>query len=136
MDEQDLLYLVLERLRSFELLAQYESEEHDLQPHIREEIDNLLDRKGFDECRTEISVGGDSKKPHIDMFGTNFWPDVEVLKNEQPLVGIEVKYIRENSSGANALSESIGQSLIYKIRYPFVIDFVIHKGTWNEKLDV
>ena len=76
--------LLIEMLRTMSLHDEYRDEERDLQSHIQSEIDELLERFGLEGCETIISVGGNSLKPHIDMLGTDFWPDIEIVHKGEP----------------------------------------------------
>ena len=42
-----------------------------------------------------------------------------------PLLAVEVKY---SSSLSGAVAAAVGQSLIYKLKYPYVIAFILHRG--------
>lgn len=122
---------VLKRLRSFHLRDHYSDEQRDLQTHIMEELQGALP-KTFTLC---ASTGGSGPKPSVRLHGTSFWPDIEVCY-DRPLVGIEVKLVRVTApkkSYAKPLAETIGQCLIYTVRYPCVIGFVLNDGIYDCK---
>jgi len=77
-------------------------------------------------------VGGRGK-PHLKAFGTSFWPDVEIADaSGGPIVAIEVKRFRTTERASKPIAETIGQSLVYSIRYPHVFAFVVHYGRCDD----
>src|SRR5437899_3178275 len=59
-------------LNSFPLRSDYPNEQRHLQPHIAEVL-----RQALPDLQVVISLGG-RKKPSVKLFGTSFWPDVEI----------------------------------------------------------
>jgi hypothetical protein len=117
-------------LTSFPLRSEYPDEQRDLQPHIAEVL-----RQSLPDLQVLISVGGGDRKPSVNLFGTSFWPDVEIRSADKPLLGIEVKYVRPDQSASKAIAETIGQSLIYRLRYTTVVAFILHAGKYSAKLE-
>jgi len=76
-------------LRSFPLRPEYPDEQKDLQPHIAEVL-----RQSLPNMQIVISVGEGDRKPSVNLFGTSFWPDIEIRSADKPLIAIEVKYVR------------------------------------------
>lgn len=124
--------IICDTLKSISLEKDYESEEKGLQPHLKRAIMNAFSENRLDDYKTKISVGG-KNRPRIDLLGTNFWPDIEISKNGEPLIAVEVKY--EKKSLPNALSSLLGQCLIYKLKYKFVIGFILHRGSTNSNYE-
>ncbi len=116
-------------LRSFPLRPEYPDEQKDLQPHIAEVL-----RQSLPNMQIVISVGEGDRKPSVNLFGTSFWPDIEIRSADKPLIAIEVKYVRPDKSSSKAIAEAIGQSLIYTLRCSAVITFILHAGKYNAKL--
>ena len=122
-------------LRSFSLRDFYPDEQRDLQPHLQEVIDAAIGSGCNAALHTVVSVGGPSPKPSVRALGTSFWPDIEVMDGHTPLLGIEVKLVRRGLSASKSLAETIGQSLIYRLRYTRVIAFVLHDGKDDSRLN-
>ena len=120
---------VIRILETFPLRPQYKSEQADLQTHIEAELRAALSP----DYEVIISVGGNGK-PSIALCGTSFWPDAEIRSLEGPLIGIEVKYVRRGQSASKAIAETLGQTLIYRLRYNAVIAFILHEGVYNRRL--
>ena len=116
-------------LNSFPLRPEYPDEQRDLQPHIAEVL-----RQALPDLQIVVSVGEGDRKPSVNLFGTSFWPDIEIRSADKPLIGIEVKYVRPDQSASKAIAESIGQSFIYTLQYSTVIAFILHSGKHNAKL--
>jgi len=110
-------------LNSFPLRPEYPDEQKDLQPHIAEVL-----RRSLPDTQIVISVGEGDSKPSVNLFGTSFWPDIEIRSAGKPVIGIEVKYVRPDKSASKAVAEAIGQSLIYTLRYSTVIVFYSPRG--------
>jgi len=69
------------------------------------------------DLRTTISVGG-SGKPNLKALGTSFRPDVEIVDAiAGPIVAIEVKRIRATERASKPFAKTMGQTVIYSIRY-------------------
>lgn len=117
-------------LGSFPLRPEYKDEQRDLQSHIAE----VLRAAVPEGIEIITSTGAGAPKPSIYLYGTSFWPDVELRSQPGPLVGIEVKYVRSGQSASHAIAETLGQSLIYTIRYPAVIAFILHDGKYDPRL--
>ena len=43
----------------------------------------------------------------------------------------EVEYIRPRLSASKSFAETFGQSLVYCLRYPQVIAFLLHESQWR-----
>lgn len=120
MNAEKLYQAVFEKLKSISL-GEYASEEKQLQPYLETEISKLLESTFPGEYEIKMSVGGQDR-PRVDLLGTNFWPDIAVSKNGESLLAVEVKLVRK--SLATAVSATIGQCLIYKLKYKYVIGFI------------
>ena len=87
MNSEHVYQAVFETLKRIPL-KEFESEEKELQPFLREEIANLLERSFPGQYVIKMSIGG-RKSPRVDLFGTNFWPDIEVSTiNGKPILAI------------------------------------------------
>ena len=123
-----------ETLKRMPLAAAYLDEQRHLQPDVQRAIQESLHRSfPVANLRTTISVGG-TGKPNLKLYGTSFWPDIEVTEDEARLAAVEVKLIRPGHRASKALAEAIGQSIIYSIRYPHVFAFVVHGGRSDARL--
>jgi hypothetical protein len=111
---------VCETLRNIPL-GEYENEEKQLQPYLQTEISKLLEAESPDKYQVKMSIGG-RNKPKVDLLGTNFWPDIEISTNGEAYLAVEVKLAKKSLAGA--LSGTIGQCLIYKLKYKYVIGFI------------
>jgi hypothetical protein len=120
MNADKLYQVVFETLRSIPL-GEYKSEEKELQPYLKTKISETLESTFPGEYDIKISIGG-KNRPRVDLLGTNFWPDIEISKNGESLLAVEVKLARK--SLATAISETLGQCLIYKLKYDYVIGFI------------
>jgi len=120
MNADKLYQVVFETLRTIPL-GQYKSEEKQLQPYLQAEVSRVLENVFPGEYEVKISIGG-KKRPRVDLRGTNFWPDIEISKNGKPLLAVEVKLA--GKSLATAISGTLGQCLIYKLKYEYVIGFI------------
>ena len=123
---------LVDLLHEIELHENYTHEENGLQPHLEESISQWLQLFFSDGYNVKISVGGGGR-PRVDLLGTNFWPDVEISYKGKPAIAIEVKYAKRGLPGA--ISSTIGQCLIYKLKYPYVAGFLIYRGPTNPKLN-
>ncbi|MGH7381120.1 MAG: hypothetical protein ACREKR_02690 [Candidatus Methylomirabilales bacterium] len=132
--DSELVDFVAQTLENMLISPQYQDEEHGLQPDVKSTLDTALKDRYGALFRSVISIGPDTPKPSVEMFGTSFWPDMEILRGDKPVLGIEIKIIRKGQSAARQLSEALGQALIYTIRYPNVIVFALHSGIYNPKL--
>ena len=120
MNTEKVYEAVCETLRSIPL-GGYENEEKQLQPYLQTEISKLLEAESADKYQVKISIGG-RNKPKVDLLGTNFWPDIEISTNGEPCLAVEVKLAQKSLAGA--ISGTIGQCLIYKLKYNYVIGFI------------
>ena len=120
MSTEKLYQVISETLKSIPV-GEYTSEEKQLQPYLESEISKILMNIFPEEYEIKMSVGGQGR-PKVDLLGTNFWPDIEISKEGKPLLAIEVKLVRK--SLATAVSSAIGQCLIYKLKYEYVIGFI------------
>jgi hypothetical protein len=111
---------VCETLRNIPL-EEYESEETQLQPYLETEISKTLETASADKYEIKISIGG-RNRPRVDLLGTNFWPDIEISRDGNPFLAVEVKLAKDSLAGA--LTGTIGQCLIYKLKYKYVIGFI------------
>lgn len=127
MNTENLYRAVLETLKSIPL-EEYTSEETQLQPYLETEISGVLDSEFPGKYEIKMSVGG-KNRPRVDLLGTNFWPDIEISKDGAPMLAIEVKLVRK--SLATAVSATIGQCLIYKLKYEYVIGFIRNQARIN-----
>ena len=128
MDSETKLYqAVIDTLERINL-EEYESEENQLQPYLEEEIAILLERVFPGKYEIKMSIGG-TNRPRVDLLGTNFWPDIEISKDGQPLLAVEVKLAKD--SLATAISATIGQCLLYKLKYKYVIGFIRNQRKIN-----
>ncbi len=118
---------VTKLLNSFKPRPAYTDEQKDLQPHLAD----ILEASLPEDLEVIKSVGG-KNKPSMKMFGTSFWPDIEIRTRPDkiPLIGIEVKYVRADKPASKAISETLGQALIYRSRYPYVIAYILHDGKY------
>jgi hypothetical protein len=122
---------VIDILKELPMPGKYESEERELQPHLKREISRALEAVGLmDYCHIKLSTGG-LDRPRVDLLGTNFWPDIEISYQGEPLIAIEVKHTK---SLPGALAATIGQCTIYKLKYPHTIGFILHRGPRNPDL--
>jgi len=120
MNSERLYQVVLKTLETIPL-AEYENEERQLQPYLREKICNVLETSFPGKCGVKMSIGG-KKRPRVDLFGTNFWPDMEVSMDGKPILAIEVKLAKK--SLAAAISGTIGQCILYKLKYEHALGFI------------
>ena len=121
-------------LDSFILAPEYADEQRDLQSHIQKELENSFHASFPGEgLVTTISIGGKGK-PHLKLHGTSFWPDVEVTSGDTRFSAVEVKLIRPGQPASSAIVETIGQAMIYSIRYPRVFAFILHLGRSDNRL--
>jgi hypothetical protein len=109
-------------------LGEYEDEETQLQPYLQTEISRALENASLDKYEIKISIGG-RNKPKVDLLGTNFWPDIEISTNGEPFLAVEVKLAQKSLAGA--ISGTIGQCLIYKLKYKYVIGFIKNQARIN-----
>src|SRR5437588_51314 len=121
--------MVCSILNSFPLPPAYGDEQKNLQPHIAEVL-----RQALPDLQVVVSVGEGDRKPSVNLFGTSFWLDIEIRSTDKPLIGIEVKYVRPDQPPSKAIAETIGQSLIYTLRYSSVVAFILHAGKHNANL--
>lgn len=124
MAESYVYEIILEALQQHTLKSDYQDEQKDLQPELKQLIENTLHGKGLHEYEVKKSIGGQNK-PHVDLLGTNFWPDIEIAHHGKPIIAIEIKYA---TSLPGALSSALGQCMIYKLKYEYVMAFIVHKG--------
>src|ERR1051326_7794257 len=108
-DVNDLNQRTCSALTSFVLEHKYADEQRDLQMHIAQVLRPAVP----ENVEIITSTGPGTPKPSIHLCGTSFWPDVELRSEGKPLIGIEVKYVREKQSASKAIAETLGQSLIY-----------------------
>ncbi len=123
---------LLDLLNEIELQEEYKDEESGLQPHLESLIAGWLQKSFNDEYQLKISVGG-GERPRVDLLGTNFWPDIEISYKGKPVIAVEVKYMK--SGFTSAITNTIGQCLIYKLKYAYVIGFIVYRGSANPKLN-
>jgi hypothetical protein len=113
-------------LKSCQLNPTYQDEQRDLQPHLEAIVGETLDAKFPKQFELVRSIGIGSPKPSIKLFGTSFWPDLEIRQpGGEPVLGIEVKYARTSKEVSKAIAESLGQAVIYRLRYATTIAFVL-----------
>jgi len=127
--ETELYQAVFETLDSIHL-EEYESEENQLQPYLEAEIARLLKRAFPHKYEIKMCLGGENR-PRVDLLGTNFWPDIEISKDGEPLLAVEVKLVKK--SLATAVSATIGQCLLYKLKYKYVIGFIKNQVRINSQ---
>jgi len=136
-DQVDPVGIVMATLTSCGLRDRYLSEQRELQPDLRDAMVKALHDRFGDGFTLQISVNEgrppDAPKPRVELLGTSFWPDIAVLRAGTPILGIEVKYVRGGDSPSSAIAETIGQCLIYRLRYPRVIGFVLRDGAAEPK---
>ena len=94
MNADKLYQVVYETLKSIPL-EDYKSEEKELQPYLKTKISETLESTFPGEYDIKISIGGE-KRPRVDLFGTNFWPDIEISKKGKSLLAVEVKLARKS----------------------------------------
>jgi hypothetical protein len=131
MNTENLYQTVYETLRSIPL-EEYASEETQLQPYLETAISGVLDSKFLGKYEIKMSVGG-KNRPRVDLLGTNFWPDIEISRDGAPLLAVEVKLA--GKSLAPAVSATIGQCLIYKLKYKYVIGFIRNQARINPQFN-
>ena len=128
---------VITMLKQMKFYPDYKDEEHELQPHLKSVIDELLSMQypGLQSIRSigEDENGRAQKKPSLRLFGASYWPDIEIKGENGPIIGIEVKYVKTGVSATSAIAEAIGQALIYRLRYEVVIVLVIHNGKYDSR---
>lgn len=118
--------VILGVLKACQLRQSYEDEQRNLQPHLEAIIAETLNAKFPGEFELVRSIGAGSPKPSINIFGTSFWPDLEIRQpGGAPVLGIEVKYARTSREVSKAIAESLGQAVIYRLRYSSTIAFVL-----------
>jgi hypothetical protein len=120
---------VCETLRNIPL-GEYENEEKQLQPHLQTEISKALENASADKYQVKISIGGQNR-PRVDLLGTNFWPDIEISTNGEACLAVEVKLAKKSLAGA--ISGTIGQCLIYKLKYKYVMGFIKNQARTDPK---
>ncbi len=125
---------ILNTLQSMALRGEYFDEQRDLQPHVHEAIKSLLTCNYGTQYGCNVSVGPGRPKPSIKLLGTSFWPDIEVYEGSTPLIGIGLKLVKKDHRASARISETLGQALIYKVRYPHVIAMIVHYGYYDAKL--
>ena len=129
-DQQDPYGIVLATLRDCKLRDHYTDEQRELQPDLAKALKHALGN-GF---RIRTAVGGPGAPSGIHLYGTSFWPDLDVSRGDEPVLAIEVKYIRmreprsKRVPSSTLIAETIGQALIYRVRYPRAIAFILHDG--------
>src|SRR5262245_30937062 len=130
--------VVLRTLNDCELKGAYTNEQTQLQPDLRDALEGALRDRFGEGFTVQVSVNegrpANEPKPHVDLLGTNFWPDLVVKHRGVTVIGIEAKYVRVNQSAAKPISETIGQCMIYALRYDRVVAFVLHHGLYNPSL--
>ena len=116
--------LVFKTLKEISL-NEYENEEKELQPYLKDEIFKAVEKTFPGVYDVRMSIGGKEKEsPRVDLLGTNFWPDIEVSSTEgEPILAVEVKLAKQKSFAAS-ISTTIGQCMIYKLKYPHVLGFI------------
>ena len=134
-DMVSVLDITLQELKKCPLKESYSDEQHDLQYYLCEVIKTALQAHSLNRYHVIPSIGESSPKPSIKALGTSFWPDLAIHKGNSCIIAIEVKYIREDQSASKALAETIGQSIIYTLRYEHVIAFVLHRGKRGRSLE-
>jgi len=125
---------IVEALQSMPLRGAYIDEQRDLQPHVHEVINSVLNSRFGTQFGCIVSIGAGAPKPNIRMMGTSFWPDIEVCDGNVPVLGIELKFVNRDRRASSRISETLGQALIYKLRYPHVIAMIVHYGNYDLKL--
>jgi hypothetical protein len=129
MNTENFYQTVLETFKSIPL-EEYTCEEKQLQPYLETEIARVLDNAFPGEYEMKMCLGGENR-PRVDLLGTNFWPDIEISKDGEALLAVEVKLARK--SLATAVSATIGQCLLYKLKYKYVIGFIRNQGRINSQ---
>ena len=129
-DQQaDAYDIVLQTLRTCTLRDQYTSEQQQLQPDLRDALRQVLGSKYGVEISVRAGEVASGPKPRVALFGTTFWPDIEVRSGDGPIVGVEVKHLRRGQRGSSkAIEEAIGAALIYRLLYPRAIAFILREG--------
>jgi hypothetical protein len=51
---------------------EYQNEEKELQPYLKDEIFKALQKRFPGQYDVKMSIGG-KKRPRVDLLGTNFW---------------------------------------------------------------
>jgi hypothetical protein len=120
----DLVRRVTQALNECPLRPQYRSEQQELQPDLADAIGKELPA----QYHLITSTGGEDKKPYLNICGTSFWPDIEISESGKPLIAVEIKHIPQDKSASKRIAEAIGQALIYRVRYPYTIVFVLNRG--------
>ena len=59
------------------------------------------------------------------IFGTEFYPDMVLEENGEPVAAILVKLVRANTAG---LIQAAGRALIFSHCYPWVLSLVLDQG--------
>lgn len=124
-DSCDLYHRIIEAFREMPLENSYADEETVFAPAVEHYLIKFLHGVGIKDASITTSTGG-TNRPRVDLLGTNVWPDIEVRANESDVVAVELKLGR--SGLASALSQTLGQSLLYRLKYDHVIGFIAHSA--------
>ena len=127
--EGEVANIVEDKLREFQLLDQYPAEELTLKDeekkgpsllhHVESEIRGTLGPEYQIVTRSWDQSGPD----FVSAFGHSFWPDIFVRRGNTDLLAMELKLAK--TSPTSAISQMIGQCLIYRAKYPRVIGFLV-----------
>lgn len=102
---------------------------------IRATIQNYLEKNRLNETvRLLADSQGQSLVAPAAIFGVDFYPDIVLEENGEPLVAILVKLVRSNPAG---LVQAAGRALIFSHQYPWVLSLVLDLGKRRrEKRDI
>jgi hypothetical protein len=124
---ESLLTAVTEALEKLPLPDQLKSEQDDLSqlllPALKKAAGQAIEV--FPAVR-----GLPGRSRSLRLYGTDFWPDFAFHRgaDDEPLLAVETKLVKQDESAACAISQALGQALIYRLVYPVVLAFVVHRG--------
>lgn len=101
-------------------------EEKALMEDVAAAIQDYLSKNGLQERVRLLEAGrdrGDIKA--TSLLGSDFWPDMVLEEEGEPVAAILVKLVRVKPSG---LTQAAGRALVQSYRYPWVLAFVLDKG--------
>lgn len=139
-NHEELRAELIECLKQVKLKPSYDDEQRDLQSHIKEAIDQFL-KENYPNLTTVKSTG-DKKPPiptQVASLGTDFWPDIVIFDKDKALIALEIKRIKKGKDGkkdhspAKPIEETLGQSLIYSLKYPATIALIINYGNYKKE---
>ncbi len=101
-------------------------DERAFQEDIQATVQNYLDKNGLtNNVRLlDAKADRDAVAPAY-IFGTEFYPDLVLEENGEPLAAIMVTLVKASTAG---LIQAAGRALVFSHRYPWVLSLVLDQG--------